>query len=186
MFVRNKQQQQGVIVKLRIFLALVGLSSIALADGPTTPPADGCVIVRDANANVRVSASTWSQDSGIWVQKTTQLASSNAIVPVYSSTNGCKYPINLNIDNVMLNGKPETVHIYSYMKMITVPRAEKMFIASYWTSADNGRSGWTSAYTEDLSLKKIGVHFTTERTSNATAHDDMLNIDVSFEDSNAQ
>lgn len=160
-------------------LALMGAQATAATS------ASGCQILRQAVAKVVVKKDTWTQVNGIWTEKQEEVgrATQNALV-IGDSMNGCTVN-NLRLDNIILNGKPETIIVSSWIRK-TSTATMKRFAASYWISAENGRQGWASGDTPDLSSEFMTVNMNTENPdSTTTAHQEMLTISVAFDD-NAQ
>jgi hypothetical protein len=156
---------------------------------PATPAK--CSILRTATATVTVTRQYWEQDGGIWIQKHANIAQVNPEVNVYKESNaGCTIQKALELDNLIINGVSESVRIYAYIAVQGAdlhPTPNKVFTASYWLSSDNGHTAFASAFTPDLTVKKIGVSFNKERAStSATAHEDTINVVVVFNDSAAQ
>lgn len=175
------------MLKKILLLAFTFTGLQALAD-TTTPPPPTCPVARLASANIRVYKVTWAQQSGIWTSNSAQVCSESAPINVYGDRSNCVSHIGDAVNcEVVLNGQTQNVSIYGEVYTYNGSPAKKYFWLSYYINKDNGIAGQSSAYTQDLSLKTIGVYTQTMRTNDPTGqdHSDSITVYADFNDSNA-
>jgi hypothetical protein len=152
-----------------------------------TPPSSGCQILRNAQVTIVVYKQSWAQTNGIWVQSTNEVGRSQVDAPVIGdSMVSCKLP-SLRVDNVMINGKPDTINASAWMRVHSGATGSanpyKRFAGNYWLTSDGGRQGWASADVQDLSQKQLSLNMNAESASNAsTNHDDIITVALRFTD----
>jgi hypothetical protein len=174
-------------MKTTLALLIALFSSAAIAATPTVA-APGCDLMRQAKATIVVTKYTYALQNGVWVQQAGQeVGRTSGLAPVIGENfNGCNLD-SFRLDNVMLNGKPETMNVTAYVRVFNRTNwVAKRFSASYWLSSDNGRDGWAAADSPDLTTEKLNVEMNLEFAAvTPTAHADVLTVQVQYDD-NAQ
>jgi hypothetical protein len=179
----------GKMIK-SLLVILASVSTMAFADPTPTPaptPAPGCDLIRQANAVVKIIKNTYALQNGIWVQSQNEVERVTVTVPVIGNSNvGCQYNT-LRVDNVMLNGNPETVNVNAYIRVVTSANPPyKDFSASYWLTSSESRQGWASAFSNDMTMAAMGLNINLESGLTTTSlHPDILTVQVMYTD-NAQ
>lgn len=174
------------IVKLVSLISTVAAMPMLALAAPTTPAptTPACQPIRTATATVYINRWSWEQDSGVWVHKSTPVATSHGSIDVLTGTsNGCNFKPAISVSNILLNGQLQTVNIVAY---IVVPDESnnKRFSASYTLSGDSGKWGFANPYTNNLQQASIGVDFSNEQgLDSVSVHEDNLSIAVWFDDS---
>ena len=171
----------------KLLFALV-FASVAQAAPKPTDPAPGCDIVRQAQAVIIIGKTSWSQTNGVWVQTTTEVGRGNTTVPVIGTNmDGCQLDA-FRLDNIVVNGNPETVSVNGWMRQLADKQGNpyKRFSGQYWVSTDSGHVGWAAADILPMSQDTLSLEMHTESAAtSATSHPDLLSITIRFND-NAQ
>jgi hypothetical protein len=194
---KNKRDTKMKTGKIAFTLGLI-LTHAAFADttpspvpSPSATPA--CQILRTAKARVYVTKVSFVQQNGTWVNNDQLICSTTADVNVVSQqAPGCSYSQMLTCDSI-LDGQIHSIQIsgliYFYNPAQPTPLnpAKKEFAVSYYIDRNNGESGFSAATSTDLNLGSAGVNLDTSRdkTASGTAYNDSLNLNVTFDDTNA-
>lgn len=173
-------------MKLKLFAtALALISSAAFAD---IHPLDAttCPVARQANAIIMVFRNFYVQNNGVWTLKNEPIGSSKTTVPVVDATNNkvnCKFN-GFQLDNVMVNGQPETVNVSSWIELYSNNgKVFKRFSESYWSSINNGRGGWTGSEVNDPTFQWMKILLNLDQAAGApTAHAEYLTATTEFTD----
>lgn len=183
--------------KLALALSLIATQT-AFADttpSPTPSPslAPACQVLRTAKAKVYVTRVSLTQQNGTWVDNTQLVCSSTADINVVNqSVTGCPYSTALTCDT-LLDGNMHQIRVSGlvYFYNPTTPSAnnppKKEFAVSYYIDRNNGETGFAAATTFDLNQLGAGVNMDSSRVMSAsgTAYDDAINLNVTFDDSDA-
>jgi hypothetical protein len=182
--------------KLALALSLIATHT-AFADttpSPTPSPSASptCQILRTAKAKVYVTKLSYTQVNGAWTSANELVCSTTADVNVVSQQGpGCSYTPIITC-NPILDGAYHSLTISSLIYFYTpAPGVQtsplKEFGVAYYIDRNNGENGFASSTSQNLSQVEAGVNLDTSRdmTASGTAFNDSLNLNVTFEDTNA-
>jgi hypothetical protein len=185
--------------KLALALSLLSAQA-SLADttpSPTPSPSPSatpsCQILRTAKAKVYVTKLSYTQVNGTWTSTNELICSTTADVNVVSQqAPGCSYTPIITC-NPILDGAYHSLTIssliYFYTPAAVTPNNPplKEFGVAYYIDRNNGENGFSSSTSQNLSLAEAGVNMDTSRdmTASGTSFNDSLNLNVTFEDTNA-
>jgi hypothetical protein len=155
-------------------------------------PVGTCTGVRLANASVKVMRLHWQQINGNYKLKGDVACTSQTKVSVLPGpAAGCTYPI-LAKCAVNMDGTNYDVTVSGLVMHNTDPKPTKHFLASYHLDRNlgvvtTGEAGSADVYTEDLSMKNIGmsVNSKLDGPGAGSAMRDGLVVYVDYEDQNA-
>src|SRR5690242_112248 len=96
-------------------LAAATFACHTFADTTSNAALLNCNVVRQAHAVVLVYKTSFIQKDGIWTPQSQEVGRANTNVPVIDSAlEGCRFN-SLRIDNVVVNGNPETINVNAWM-----------------------------------------------------------------------